>query len=211
MTPRARQRTNKSSARSEEQNRMRIAAEAARIMAEEGVRDYHTAKRKAAERLNFSETRHLPANEEIEAALSQRLQLFHSDDLARNTRRLRKIAADAMRFLAEFDPRLVGGVLSGTVTHTSEIQLHMSADVPEQVGFFLQQHNIPYNQGERRIRFGGDRFRNVPTYSFTADGAGVELCVFDPRSIREVPLSPVDGRPMRRANLREMEELLDQN
>ncbi len=152
MAPRSRPRPGKTPARGDEQKRLRIATEAARIMAEEGVRDYQTAKRKAAERLNFPDTRHLPANDEIEAALSQRLQLFHGDDLARNTRRLREIAAQAMRFLSDFEPRLVGGVLSGTVTDASEIQLHLRADAPEQIGFFLQEHQIPYDQGERRIR-----------------------------------------------------------
>lgn len=208
MAPRGRTKPGKAPARSEEHKRLLIAAEAARIMADEGVSDFQTAKRKAAARLNFSEERHLPRNEEIEAALSQRLQLFHLNDLTRNTRRLREIAAEAMRFFSDFEPRLVGSVLSGTVTATSEIQLHISADSTEQIGLLLQESNIPYRQGERRIRFGGDRYKNVLTYHFTADGVGIELCLFDQRSAREAPLSPVDGRPMRRANLRELEELL---
>ena len=53
-----------------EEIRQRISREAARIMAEEGVRDFHTAKRKATERLNLPEARHLPSNQEIEQALA---------------------------------------------------------------------------------------------------------------------------------------------
>ncbi len=208
MGARSGARHGKAAVRGEEQKRLRIATEAARIMAEEGVRDFQIAKRKAAARLNLSEIRHLPGNEEVQAALSEHLQLFHNAELARNTRRLREIAVEAMRFLSAFEPRLVGAVLSGTVTPTSEIQLHLSADSSEQVGLFLQEHKIPYRLGERRVRFGGDRYRNVATYHFTADQVAVELCVFDPRAAREAPLSPVDGRPMRRANLKEMEELL---
>jgi len=37
----------------------------------------------------------------------------------------------------------------------------------------------------------------------------VELCVFNHRQVRETPLSPVDGKPMKRAYLREVENLLN--
>lgn len=191
-----------------EQKRVRIASEAARIMAEEGVRDYQMAKRKASARLNLAEPRDLPTNEEIEAALSDHLRLFHSSTLAENVRRLRKIAAEAMGFLAPFDPRLVGPVLAGTVTPGSEIQLHISADTPEQVTLFLQEHNIPFELGERRVRFGGERYLAVSTLDFVAGGVTIELSVFNPRAARETPLSPVDGRPMRRGSLKDVEALL---
>jgi hypothetical protein len=45
--------------------RARIAAGAARIMAEEGIDDFALAKRKAARRLGAADTEALPANDEI--------------------------------------------------------------------------------------------------------------------------------------------------
>ena len=42
-----------------EETRLRISREAARLMAEEGVLDFHAAKRKAVERLNLPEGQHL--------------------------------------------------------------------------------------------------------------------------------------------------------
>ncbi|MBI3898750.1 MAG: hypothetical protein HY308_10700 [Gammaproteobacteria bacterium] len=208
MPPRSNSRHSRSRPRGEEQKRLRITAEAARIMAEEGVDDYQTAKRKAATRLNITDQQHLPSNEEIEAALAQHLQLFHGPELARNTRRLREIALQAMRFLEAFEPRLVGSVLSGTVTPNAEVQLHVSADTPENIALFLGEHHIPFEQGKRRLRFGDERYENVSAFRFSADGTTIELCLFNSRAVREPPLSPVDGRPMRRANLREVELLL---
>ena len=188
--------------------RRRIAADAARIMAEEGVRDFQAAKRKAAARLGLPETKHLPGNDEVDAALQEYLRLFHAGRLTQSVQRLRGLAAEAMRFLAKFEPRLVGSVLSGTVTSASAIELHLTADTPEEIGFWLQEHSIPFEQTDRRLRFGGERHEIFPAYRFTADNVPVELCVFDRREARETPLSPVDGKPMKRANLREVENLM---
>lgn len=188
--------------------RQHIATDAARIMAEEGVRDFQTAKRKAAARLGLPETQHLPGNDEVDAALQEHLRLFHAGRLNQSVRRLRELAAEAMRFLSKFDPRLVGPVLSGTVTSATEIEIHITADTPEEIGFWLQEHSIPYEQTDRRLRFGGDRQETFPAYRFTADNVPIELCLFNRREARESPLSPVDGKPMKRANLREVENLM---
>src|SRR3989344_2010406 len=144
-----------------------------------------------------------------DAALQEYLRLFHAGRLTQSLRRLRGLAAEAMRFLAKFEPRLVGPVLSGTVTSASAIELHLTADSPADIGFWLQAHSIPYEQADRRLRFGGERHETFPAYLFTADGVAAELCVFDRREARETPLRPVDGKPMKRANLREVENLMN--
>ena len=204
-------RRNRGTNRIEVNNRRLICAEAARIMTEESVRDFHTAKRKAATRLNLPETKNLPTNLEVETALKEYMTLFHSGTLSKTLRHLREIAAEAMRFLNKFDPRLVGPVLSGTVTPTSEVHLHVSADTPEEVAFALEGANIPYDSSNRKLRYGGDRNESFPAYRFIADTATIEVCVFSHNTVRETPLSPVDGKTMRRASLREVEGLLDEN
>lgn len=191
-----------------EEVRQHICREAARIMAEEGVNDFHAAKRRATQRLALSEGHHLPSNAEVEEALRQYLALFHSARLQRELPRLRQIALEAMRFFSAHEPRLVGAVLSGTVTPATEILLHVSADTSEEIGFLLAAHHIPYEAGSRKLRFGDDRQETLPAYRFIADDAPVEACVFTRAGARELPLSPVDGRPMKRANLKEVEALL---
>ena len=53
-----------------------LTQEAARIMSDEGVRDFLFAKRKAAERLGLDPRRmHLPTNMEVEAALAEHFDL----------------------------------------------------------------------------------------------------------------------------------------
>ena len=97
-------------------------------MVEEGVRDYQLAKRKAIQRLNLPWDKNLPGNDEVEAALADYLRLFHGARLDADVRRLRRLALDAMQFLERFDPRLVGAVVSGTVTADAPIQLHVTVD-----------------------------------------------------------------------------------
>lgn len=192
-----------------EQRRLRLCTEAARIMAEEGVQDFHAAKRKAANRLNLPDMKHLPSNQEIEAALTQHLRLFHAQDLPLTLRRLRTLALNAMEVLESFEPRLVGAVLSGNVTAYSEVHLHLAADTPEDVGFLLQEQHIPYDVASRHVRYGGERHENLPAYRFLADGTTIELAVFTRHGAREAPLSPVDGKPMRRVNRKELTQLLE--
>lgn len=194
-----------------EQQRRHIALEAARIMADEGINDFQLAKRRAAARLGMDELKNLPNNQQIEQALRERLQLFHGARLADQLRRLRTLAVEAMEFLQPFDPRLVGAVLTGAATPTCGVQLHITAELPEDIALRLQEHGIPFQQDMRRVRFGGERYENVPTFQFTADGTSIELFVFNPRHARETPLSPVDGKPMRRAHLKEVRALLAQS
>jgi len=187
--------------------RLRIAQEAARIMAVEGVRDFAAAKRKAAARLNQAENRHLPSNREIEVALADYLKLFHARDLPRILRGLLNTALEAMRLLKPFDPRLTGPVLQGMATPYSEVQIHAFADDPEHVALLLQDHGIPYDEDQRRLRYGGDRQETVPVFRFVAGDTPVEITALPRAAAREAPLSPVDARPMKRANLRDVERL----
>lgn len=186
-----------------------LTQEAARIMAEEGVRDFRFAKRKAAERLGIdARSLHLPSNVEVEAALAERQRLFHAAAQPARLRRLRETAREAMQMLAPFNVRLVGPVLAGTATEHAVIHLHVFSDAPEQVAIFLMEKNIPYELSARKLKNGGGSSHEYPLYRFVAGNTPVELTVFGVDGIREAPASPVDGKPMRRASLRELDALL---
>lgn len=190
------------------ETRQRISREAARLIAEEGINDYQTAKRKAGERLNLPAGRHLPSNIEIEQALAEHLQLFQGRDLPERLRRLRHLAVQVMHLLERFEPRLVGSLLSGHVTRFSKIELHITANSSELVAFFLQDQGIAFEQSSKRLRFGGERGEMVPVYNFVAEDTAIEVTVLTPAGAREAPLSPVDGRPMKRAPRKEVEALM---
>jgi hypothetical protein len=192
----------------EEQNRIRVAQEAARIMTEHGIQDFALAKRKAAERLGLPMNRHLPTNLEIEEALIVHQRLFRSHAQPGHLRRLRDTARQAMRLMADFQPRLVGPVLSGTADTHSPVNLHLFAETPEQVDLFLMDREIPHSWDERTVRLNPDQQERFPLCRFMAQDVSVEMTVFPPVGLRQAPLSPVDGRPMRRATLEAVEQML---
>jgi hypothetical protein len=191
--------------------RRALAQEAARIMAEHGIRDFLVAKRKAAERFGVTDgAAVLPKNTEIEAALAEYQRLFGGESHVATLHAQRLAALRAMRYLREFEPRLVGPVLSGTATEHSEIQLHLFADYAESVAIKLTDEGIPHDVTERRVKMNAERVLACPGVRFEIDAQAVEATVFPTDGIRQAPVSPVDGKPMRRANAVEVAALLEE-
>jgi hypothetical protein len=121
---------------------------------------------------------------------------------------LREGAVQAMRFLARFNPRLVGSVLSGTAGRHADINLHLFADTPEDISLFLMESNIPFHASHKRVRLNRDEWQEFPSFELLAGDYPVDLVVFPREGRREAPRSPVDGRPMCRAGLEEVEAML---
>lgn len=190
------------------ETRQRIAFEAARIMSAEGLPNFGAAKRKAADRLNIPNERQWPSNSEVEAELRQYQRLFGGEAHRENLEALRREAMRSMAFFARFNPRLVGPVLSGTAEQNSAVSLHLFAESPEEVRLFLQRHEIPIDEDNRRIRVAADRYEERPCLRFSAGQIAIDLTVFASKEIRQAPLSEVDGRPMRRAGREQVEALL---
>ena len=149
-----------------------------------------------------------PTNDEIEAALAERNRIFGADQHASLVKRLRSIAVHVMYELQPFRPCLVGAVLSGNVTQHSTIDLHVFSDASESVGLRLDARGIQHHLTQRRHRLRRDHVEDFPGYEFWADEWAVEATVFPERRKGHAPLSPVDGRPMARARLREVETML---
>ena len=110
-----------------------------------------------------------------------------------------------MRLLDDFNPHLVGTVLSGTANEFSDIDLHLFADDSKSVELFLINHNITYRAEQCRTRL-GDKVVNVPVLKIEFDGAPVSLAVYGFDHIRFVPCG--DERAWERAKLAEVEALL---
>jgi hypothetical protein len=160
--------------------RVRIAQEAARIMAEEGINDHRTAKRKAASRLSLKTVRHLPHNDEIDDALLEYHRLYRMNVQCRHISRLRKLAVEAMEFLKDFAPRLVGSVLDGSAGEFSPITLHLLSETPEDVIRKLLDSGIRFNTGSHGLDLGKGQLAALPKLSFWVDDTEICLVIFTP-------------------------------
>lgn len=188
--------------------RRALAQEAARVMAEHGIRDFLFAKRKAAERFGVVDGSVLPRNTEIEEALQEYQRLFGGDAHLESLQAQREVALEVMQHLEQFQPRLVGSVLQGTATEHDDVLLHVFADRAESVTFRLMDQGVPFEVGERRTRLNAERIVQQPALRLEVDGQPVEIVVFPVDGIRQAPISPVDGKPMRRADTNEVSALV---
>jgi len=199
----ARKRTGES-----ERARQVVAQEAARLIVDHGIRDYRAAKQKAAERLGVVGRGSLPGNTEIEAAVSDHLQIFGGESHDDLLRLMRTAALSAMELLSEFSPRLVGPVLAGTADQNSSVNLHVFADSPEVVAMEIGDMGIQFRPYERRLK---TRHRKVEAYAgfeFDHQNEMVQATVFPVDGIRQAPMSPIDGKPMKRADKDAVQDLL---
>ena len=191
-----------------QRNRVLVAQEAARLMSEHGIRDFHHAQLKAAERLGIVDTQALPRNNEIEEALREHQRIFHADTQPQALRARREAAMEAMRFLRGFDARLVGAVLEGTADEHSAVCLHVFSDDPEAPGMFLREQGIPLETQTRRLRWSDHEQSEHTVLLFGADGIPFDITVLPVDAIRQAPLDRVDERPMRRASVAMIQQLL---
>lgn len=162
----------------ESENRERIAQAAARLILEHGITDWSLAKRKAARQLMLSERDGLPGDDEVEAALTEHQALYGGEEHVATLRAQREEALRWMRRLADFNPRLVGGVAAGWAGEHNDIRLDLIADDQKAVELVLINAEVPY-------RVGPMRSASAPAqlYIDTRVG-GVRLTIMDEREAR---------------------------
>ena len=190
------------------ERRHRLAHEAARLMAEGGIRDFHLAKLKAAERLGIFDDASLPRNREIEDALREYQRLFAGPAQSQDLRRRREAALRALEFFSGFDARLVGPVLDGTADANSPVALQLYSDDADAVPRFLDEHGIPAELRSRRLRLDRERTTDAPVWLFSAEELTFDVTVLPHDALRQAPLSGVDERPMKRGTVAQVRQLL---
>lgn len=198
--------------RRENQIRQLIAKEAARLMYEEGVREYRDAKRKAARQFGAGKAlllgSHLPSNAEIHAEVERLLNLYEEQVLPERLLKLRLLAFRYLELFAAFHPYLVGSVLSGAVTRRSDIDLHLFAAVVEEVEEYLANLDIPYEREVVTVRRGSEFIEYFHLY-LEEEGTVIECSVYPPADLHRVPKSSITGRPMERADAKKLRKIIE--
>jgi len=191
--------------RNDERNR--VAHLAARLMAEDGVEDYALAKRKAARQAGLPDTRQLPTNDEIDAALRIYQQLYHEDEQRERLRALRTKALKVMREFAQFNPYLTGSVLNGNAGKYADIDLQLFTDNAKSVELYLIDRQIPYQAAQSRLYSGG-QLRTFPVLTVNDEGTDILLMVLSTDDLRAPLKTNPEGKAIERAKLQAVETLL---
>ncbi len=189
--------------------RQLVADETARLLYEEGYRDYRVAKQKAAQRLGAdNQAKNQPSNEEIAQALQDYVQLLDPVEHQANLKLHREIALEAMEFLQPFQPYLTGSALEGTSGPLSAVTLHLSANRAEDVIFHLEEQNIPFQIQERKVK-AGKKQDYFPLLRLYVDNVEVELMIFPDDGYASISaLNSMTGKALKRADAKRLQEIL---
>jgi hypothetical protein len=177
--------------RSSNGSRASIASAAARLMAEDGIADYHHAKRKAVRQLGLPEHTAYPDNAEVEAELRTYRSLYQEQAHPELIRAMRQSALRLLELLADYSPHLAGSVLDGTAGEHSRIDILLFADSAKEVEIFLLNHGIEFEHADPRNE------RAEALLVMETDTAEANLVIFPPQLERMV-MKQRDGRPRER-------------
>lgn len=119
-----------------------IATHAARFVVEEGL-TYGAAKQRAAKQLGLMRSE-WPANEAVETAVLEYIELFYADTQPAELRALRQLAVEWMQRLLPFRPHLAGAVWHGSATRLSDIDLQLFCDDSKAAEIALIDHDVRY-------------------------------------------------------------------
>lgn len=182
--------------------RARIASLAARMMAEDGISDYDTAKRKAAHRLGLPENNnHLPEDREVETELRAYQRIFQEDEQTERIACLRQKAVEIMEIMQRFNPYLTGSVLDGTAGRYAEIDIQLFTDGAKDVEIFLLNSRIDYQHSTPRSE------RAEAVLTLDGDDATVNLIVY-PLNDERVIFKKRNGQPRARARIDAVRKML---
>ncbi len=194
--------------------RARIAAEAARLMYEEDVKQYFTAKRMAARRLlgrvAGQRVRYrpsdLPSNGEIRDALLIMAELAEGEKRTRRLFAMRIVALETLRALAPFEPRLIGSVSTGHIRRGSDIDIQVFTDDPDALEAHLKALDWICEKEQVSIQ----KFGQIREYTHyhVIDTFPIELTLYELRDLRFRPKSSTDGKPIVRVKASALEQIL---
>ena len=187
-----------------QQLRIRVAQQAARLIAENGIRDYHLAKRKAADQLGLDIKSCMPRNDEIELALREYQQLFDAQNTSQRLNHLRSASLECMQLFQSFDPLLTGRIVHGTATAHTPITLHIFCDNPRVIATLLMDLDIDFDPSEKRLRVNNETHTDYPCFLFDFKKYKVELLVLPHKLQRQAPLSTENAKPMKRLSIQHL-------
>ncbi len=190
--------------------RRSIAHEAARLLYLHEESEYYRAKQKASRRLcqGWVKPADLPTNAEIRDAVQSFARMHEGSARLDALQDMRLTALRVMRLISKFHPKLIGSVLTGHVRQGSDIDIHVFSDSIEAVVACFDEECIPYEIERKQVR--KDGIHTTYTHIHVRESYCIELTVYRDNMRSHGFKSSITGKPIERASMHELEELLRQ-
>ncbi len=194
--------------------RQLITREAARLMYQDSVSQYHTAKYMAARKIlsgggkniRVKNPSHLPSNGEISEAVDALAQLHEGDFRYAQLFSMRVVALEYMQQLEAFSPRLIGSVSTGRIKKTSDIDIHIFTDSMEELRLRMDTLGWQYEIADITVSQNG--ILKVYSHVYINCEYPIELSVYPRYDIRVRTRSSTDGKPIIRMTANKLLELI---
>lgn len=194
--------------------RKQVTQEAARILYEEGISEYWTAKRMAIRRVTGSSkgrrvvhfSHILPSNQEIREALLHRASLLEGTEHTHRLFAIRVIALQTMYALQAFEPRLIGSVHTRHIWRGSDIDIHVFTDDICTLECELQQQGWSYEIKEVTVRKGSTYAEYQHIYMHCI--FPIELSIYSLDERHRTQRSSIDGKPIQRISAKTLHQKL---
>ena len=181
--------------------KLAIASKAAELISQEGIRDYHFAKKKAAKYLGFSEKEILPSNYEIDKELILFKNLYQKvdHDLVQN---LKKEALKFMTLFERYKPFISNQFLEGIITKYPIIEINLFTDDIKEIEYVLLNQNIHFEIIDVNIHK-KNTSKTLSIYKIDGYEFPIELKIFDINELKINNKQILKGRGL---SLKELEE-----
>tara|TARA_Y100000022_G_scaffold179715_1_gene171182 strand:+ start:274 stop:870 length:597 start_codon:yes stop_codon:yes gene_type:complete len=160
--------------------KMTIANLAARMIMEEGVKDYFFAKKKAARSLGFNEEVNLPTNMQIDKAIEEFHKIFNQDIGNDFLEHFKTQALNVMDMFKNFRPHLMNKLSEGIIPKFPEIKINLFADNLKDIEYILLNSEITYEFSETKTnkKVGKNSIKSVPTIYLDSHPIPTEVKVY---------------------------------
>ncbi len=189
--------------------RLYIAAEAAKLLAQQQTLDYAWARQKAAQSAGVHGERNLPDFAQIEASLGEYLELFHPQHDYQ--RQLQAKSLKLMRLLLGFQPHLSGALSRGIAARFATVTLYLYADSAKDVLFSLMDLNANFESLDVKMSFQRGKEESRPAFHINFDGTEYVLIVLQPGEHRHPPIDPVTGKSERGLDMEALQKIVGQS
>jgi len=181
--------------------KLAIASKAAELISQEGIRDYHFAKKKAAKYLGFSEKEFLPSNYEIDKELILFKNLYQKVDheLVQN---LKKEALKIMILFERYKPFISNQFLEGIITKYPIIEINLFTDDIKEIEYILLNQNIHFEIIDVNIHK-KNTLKTLSIYKIDGYEFPIELKIFDTNELKIQNKQILKARGL---SLKELEE-----